>query len=72
MIANLRKEIKALADLVIAQNYDDRLVTHSIGFSTQDLNKMIEGKTFHEFKQNHKYDSSFFGWEYDLHFRILK
>ena len=72
MVAGLRKEIKALANLVINQDKDDRLVTSSVGLQNGEINKLIEGKTFHEFKKNHKYDSFFHSWEYDIHFRILK
>lgn len=72
MVANLRKEIKALANLVINQNNDDRLVTNSIGLQNSEINSLIKGKTFHDFKKSHKYDSLFHSWEYDIHFRILK
>jgi hypothetical protein len=70
--AKLRKEIKALANLVINQNNDDRLVTSSIGLQNKEINQLIEGKTFHDFKKNHKFDSFFHSWEYNVHFRILK
>lgn len=72
MVASLRKEIKALANLVITQDNDDRLVTHSVGLQNKQINELIDGKTFYDFKKNHKYDSTFHSWEYNMHFRIIK
>ncbi len=71
-IGNLRKEIKLLADYVLSQNNDDRLVTESFGFETEEIAGLLKDKSFHEFKKKHKYESTFYWWEYDIQFRLLK
>jgi len=72
VIVNLRKEIKALADLLISQNSDDRLATGTFGLQTTEIESMLANKTYVEFKKNHKNNSTFFGWDYDIHFRLVR
>lgn len=72
MITKLRNEIKTLANLVISQDKDDRIITNTIGLQNDDISKLIDGKTFHDFKKNHKNGKGLFSWEYDVHFRILR
>lgn len=71
-VANLRKEIKLLADYVLSQNNDDRLATDSFGFQVEEIAGLLKDKSFHEFKKKHKYDSTFYWWEYDVQFRLHK
>jgi hypothetical protein len=71
VVIKLRKEIKALADMLLTMNSDDRLVTSSFGFKAQELNDVFKNETYVEFKRNHKAPQKR-GWEYDVHFRLLK
>lgn len=72
VIVNLRKEIKALADLLLNLNHDDRLVTGSFGYKAADLATVFGTNTYVEFHRPHKRSSRFDSWEYDLHFRLLR
>lgn len=69
ILINLRKEVKALADLLINLNNDDRLISGSFGYSATDLKKMMESQTYVEFVKNHKQKKE---WEYNIHFRMLR
>ena len=71
IIVKLRKEIKALADMLLSMNSDDRLVTSSFGFKNSELNSYFGDETYIGFIKNHK-STSGKRWEYDLHFRLLK
>lgn len=72
ILVNLRKEIKALAEMLLSLNHDDRLVTGSFGYKTSELEEILSERSFVEFKKNHKKSSTFDNWEYDLHFRLLR
>ncbi len=72
VITSLRKEIKALADLLISFNHDDRLVTDSIGFTTDELASMLSERTYVDIKKSYKKEGNYNNWEYDLHFRLLR
>jgi hypothetical protein len=72
VIINLRKEIKALADLLLSLNHDDRLVTGSFGYKAADLTTMFGTETYVEFDRTHKKSSNFDSWEYIVHFRLLR
>jgi hypothetical protein len=69
---NLRKEIKALSDLLLAQNNDDRLATGTLAYTSTEIACLLKDKSFVDIKRNHKKQSDFESWEYDIHFRILK
>lgn len=71
IIVKLRKEIKALADMLLTLNSDDRLVTSSFGFKNSELNSYFGDETYIGFTKNHK-STSGKRWEYDLYFRLLK
>jgi len=72
VIMNLRKEIKALADLLISFNSDDRLVTDSFGYTTEEISKLLSERSFVDFKKSHKHETDFTIWQYDIHFRLLR
>jgi hypothetical protein len=72
IIINLRKEIKALAELLINLNHDDRLATGSFGFKNKEITRMLSEESYVEFKKKHKKNSRFDSWEYDIHFRMLR
>jgi hypothetical protein len=72
VLANLRKEVKALADLLLAMNNDDRLATGTFGYTTTELSEILREQTYVEFKKSHKKESQFDNWEYHLKFRLLR
>ncbi len=72
VLANLRKEVKALADLLLAMNNDDRLVTGTFGYTTTELSEILRDQTYVEFKKTHKKESRFDNWEYHLRFRLIR
>lgn len=72
ILVNLRKEVKALAELLLAMNNDDRLVTNSFGYKAQEIAQILENQTYVEFKKNHKKTTGWDTWDYDLHFRLIR
>jgi hypothetical protein len=72
VLAPLRKEVVALATLLISFQNDDRLVTSSFGFTNQEIDSLMTPATVYEFKRKHKKKSRFDSWEYDLMFRFLR
>lgn len=72
VIANLRKEVKALADLLLSMNNDDRLANGSFGYTTAELSEILREQTYVEFKKVHKKESNFDDWEYHLRFRLIR
>lgn len=72
VIVNLRKEIKALADLLITMNNDDRMAIGTFGYKASDLEELLRHQSYVEFSKNHKGSSDFNKWEYNLHFRLLR
>lgn len=72
VIVSLRKEIKALADLLLTFNNDDRLVTDSMGFTTDEISTLLKERTFVDFKRNHKFKGNYQKWEYDISFRMVR
>ncbi len=72
VLANLRKEVKALADLLLSMNNDDRLATGSFGYTNAELSEILRDQTYVEFKKNHKKESQFDDWEYHLRFRLIR
>ena len=72
VLANLRKEVKALADLLLSMNNDDRLANGSFGYTSAELAEILRERTYVEFKKTHKKESQFDNWEYHLRFRLLR
>jgi hypothetical protein len=72
VLANLRKEVKALADLLLSMNDDDRLANGSFGYTTAELSEILREHTYVEFKKTHKKESNFDDWEYHLRFRLIR
>ena len=68
----LRKEVLALASLLISFQNDDRLVESSFGLSTQEIDTLLSPASIYEFKRKHKKKSRFDSWEYELMFRFLR
>ncbi len=72
ILIKLRQEIKALADLLIGLNSDDRLVTSSFGFKAKEIADLLRKESYVEFKQKHSKDETFDSFEYHLNFRLLR
>lgn len=72
ILINLRKEIKALAELLLSMNNDDRLATGSFGYKVQELEEILRDSTYVEIKKTHNGNGDFNKWEYELSFRLLR
>ena len=72
ILINLRKEIKALADLLISRNNDDRLVTSTIGYKAEELAVILAHDSYVEVIRKHTSKGVVAPWEYHLTFRLLR
>ncbi len=72
ILVNLRKEVKALADLLLSMNNDDRIANGSFGYTTAELSEILRDQTYVEFKKSHKKESQLDDWEYHLRFRLIR
>jgi hypothetical protein len=72
ILINLRKEIKALTEMLLNQNTDDRLATGTLGYKNEDLDKLLKSRSFLEVEKKHKDNNSLNSWEYRINFRLLK
>jgi len=71
VLVSLRKEIKALADLLLTQNSDDRLITGSIGYTSQEITELLSKKSYVDVAKSHQNEGAF-GWDYKIQFRMLR
>lgn len=72
ILINLRKEIKALAELLLSMNHDDRLVTGTVAYKTVELEEMLRDESYVEVVKQHNGGGDFSRWDYKLYFRFLK
>lgn len=72
VIINLRKEIKALTELLLSPNRDDRQATGTVAFKAEELADILRTNTYVEFKKTHRNNHTLNTWEYELHFRLLR
>ena len=72
ILINLRKEIKALTELLLGLNDDDRQATGTVAFKAEELAEMLRTNSYVEFKRTHKNNHSLNTWAYELHFRLLR
>ena len=72
VIINLRKEIKALAEMLISLNHDDRLVTGTLAWKTSELEEILKNETFVTIPQKFKGTTPVGTYEYKIDFRLLK
>jgi len=72
VLGQMRREIKALADLLLELNNDDRLVTGSFAYKNQEITDLLKDTTFYEFSQRKHSGATFGGFDYTLHFRMLR
>lgn len=72
IMINLRKEVKALADLLIGLNNDDRLVTGTLGYNVKKLEEMLRNESYVEVTRRHHSAAELKNFDYRLSFRILR
>lgn len=72
VLLNLRKEVKALSEMLLSLNHDDRLATGTIGFRAEEIASLLKDQTYVELSRNHHGKGEFNHWEYVLYFRLIK
>lgn len=72
VIVNLRKEIKALTEILIGLKKDDRLATGSFGYKTSEISELLKEDSYIEFSKVHSGTNANKKWEYELFFRLLR
>lgn len=72
VLGTLRQEVKALANLLSELDHDDRLVTDSFGYTTEELRHMLSESTYVELRRRHKHSSTLDDWSYDITFRLIR
>lgn len=72
ILINLRKEIKALAELLLSMNNDDRLATGTLAYKVHELEEMLRNETYVEVTNKHNGGSDLNKWEYKISFRFLR
>ena len=71
-LEDLRKEVKALSEVILGINHDDRLVTGTMAFQGDELASMLENQSYVEFKQKHRKSSTFDDFKYEILFRLIR
>jgi hypothetical protein len=71
-VVNLRKEIKALAQMLLSTDSDDRLASGSLGYKVLELEQLLKDKSYTEVTQKHKGGGDLNRWKYQLTFRFLR
>lgn len=69
---DLRREVKALADLLLERNDDDRLVNGSFVLTSSELMRMLLSSNYVEFSLRHVQRTTFDDFNYKLYFRVFK
>lgn len=72
ILINLRKEIKALADMLISMNNDDRMAEGSFGWKVKELEEILRDETYVEITKRHHSKAEFAKFDYELSFRLLR
>jgi hypothetical protein len=72
VVLKLRKEIKALADMLLNLDHDDRLATGTVAYKTAELEKKLEKESYFEVSKKHSGKTNFSKWEYKIKFRFLR
>ena len=72
ILINLRKEVKALAEMLIGLNKDDRLATGTIAYTGEKLQEMLKERSYVEVTKKHVSKAEMDTWDYRLTFRILR
>lgn len=72
ILLQLRRELKTLAEFIINLDNDDRLITSSFAYKTEEIDAMMKNKTFVDFKRKHVSRDFFDEWKYQVHFRLMR
>lgn len=72
IIVNLRKEIKALTEILIGLKKDDRLATGSFGYKNSEISELLKEDSYLEFSKIHSGTNANKKWEYEVFFRLLR
>lgn len=72
VIMNLRKEIKALTEMVLSLNNDDRLVTGTLAWKASQLEEILRHESFVTIPHKYEGTTSLGTFEYKIDFRLLK
>lgn len=72
VIVNLRKEIKALTELLIGLKKDDRMAIGSFGFKANEITEALKDTSYIEFTKKHSGVVGRKKWEYEMSFRLLR
>lgn len=72
VIVNLRKEIKALTEILIGLKKDDRLATGTFGYKTSEISEALKDESYIEFSKVHSGTNANKKWEYEVFFRLLR
>jgi basic membrane lipoprotein Med (substrate-binding protein (PBP1-ABC) superfamily) len=71
-LEQLRSEVKALSNLVLNMNDDDRLVTDTLVFQGDEMKRMLENQNYVEFDRKYKKSSTFDDFKYQIFFRMIR
>ncbi len=72
ILINLRKEVTALAEMLLGLNNDDRLVTSTLAFKSSEIEEMLRNESYVELTKKHHSKADFNSWEYHLFFRLIR
>lgn len=72
ILIKLRKEVQALAELLLGLNNDDRLVTSTLAYKVKELEEMLKDETYVEVTRKHHSRAEFESFEYQLMFRFIR
>jgi hypothetical protein len=72
ILINLRKEVKALAEMLLGLNNDDRLVTSTLAYKSNQIEEMLKNESYVEITRKHHSKAALNSWEYDLSFRFIR
>lgn len=72
ILVNLRKEIKALADLLLSLNNDDRMAEGTLAWKASELEELLRHESFVEITKKHHSKAELNKFDYELSFRLLR
>lgn len=72
ILVNLRKEIKALADMLLTLNNDDRMAEGTIAWKAKELEELLKDESYVEITKHHHSKAELNKFDYELSFRLLR
>lgn len=72
ILIKLRKEVQALAEMLLGLNNDDRLVTATIAYKVKELEEMLRDDSYVEVRKRHHSKAEFNSFDYELMFRFIR